>query len=246
MRAYGPTTGPFPNEATAPPQVPARHAVTQAKAPSIAVLPGRCPRAGSHLLSRLVIAALAHRSRSACGAASPSAARRAQRRAQRVLHAPAAPHAVRCALRRSQILQRLREWRSEPPWQLVAVSATLNSRSRSDVALFSRRPLTHIRVRPAGTQSHLGPVPLRPGPTWTQSDAATDTHRSTPPIQAFLHMRVRIRTDMIVDSRHCPRSRSQASLTGLRRTAERTQPKPEQTSKQTSARTSKLANKQAN
>ena len=90
---------------------------------------------------------------------------RSVRRAQRVLHAPAAPHAVRCALRRSQILQRLREWRSEPPWQLVAVSATLNSRSRSDVALFSRRPLTHIRVRPAGTQSHLGPVPLRPGPT---------------------------------------------------------------------------------
>ena len=110
-----------------------------------------------------------------CGARTPQSIRvrrcarlrRASRarRAQRVLHAPAAPHAVRCALRRSQILQRLREWRSEPPWQLVAVSATLNSRSRSDVALFSRRPLTHIRVRPAGTQSHLGPVPLRPGPT---------------------------------------------------------------------------------
>ena len=57
-------------------------------------------------------------------------------------------------------------------------------------------------------------------------------------------MRVRIRTDMFVYSRHCPRSRSQASLAGLRRTAERTQPKPEQTSKQTSARTSKQTSKQ--
>ena len=163
MRAYGPTTGPFPNGATVPTQVPARHALTQAKAPSIAVLPGApalaSPLASRHCGARTPQSIRVRRREPVC---RPSRAACVAQRASRAACSPRAGRAACCPV----CVAALADLATSPR---VAFGAAVAAGRRERDAQFAQ-PLGRRALLAAAADAHTRPprrhtVPLRPGPT---------------------------------------------------------------------------------